>query len=333
MRSAIYYPNIDITSEYTLRAALLMWDELKVIVPWRDFKLEPKPKLLVEAWELIGGTMCPDDEQKRRAHENIRKMLEGNIVVDALYRGSLPPPERYEIYPEKLFPQTWALLTEKNVAGQQLANGDFPFQPAAGFAVMAKLTDACSGTTFARWTDTDLAYGLVADRDVETAAQTSVIPLTLSLIDTKKISTKKLIDFRRRESSEKRGNDYCKMRHKYADLVAEHVTATANVKSENELMELRRQFKDQMRSDLKDLEEGLGIKLGDALTSSAVVSSVVGVTSWIATANPAAALIVAAGSVIQKIFELVNVGRGFSASQREIMSAHPMAYIYALGRA
>jgi hypothetical protein len=177
---------------------------------------------------------------------------------------------------------------------------------------------------------------LVADRDTETAAQTVVIPLTLSLIDTNKISTQKLIEFRRRESSEKRGSDYRKMRHRYADLIAEHIAATASVKSKNELIELRRQFKDEMNSDLKDLKEALGITLEGALTSTAVVSSVVGIASWLATANPMAGLLVAAvpntGNVIQKIFELVNVGRGFSVKQREVMSAHPMAYIYALGR-
>src|SRR5262245_22360520 len=112
MRSAIYYPGINITSEDTLRAALLMWDELKVIVPHSDFHLPPKPKPLATAWELIGGTICPDNEQKRLAHQSISDMLKGDVAVSVLYRDDLPPQEVYEIYPEKLFPETWTLLED-----------------------------------------------------------------------------------------------------------------------------------------------------------------------------------------------------------------------------
>jgi hypothetical protein len=337
MRSAIYYPDIDIRSEDTLRAALLMWDELKVIVPYQDFHIAPKPKPLAAAWELVGSAICPDDEQKRRAHENISELLNSDVAVDVLYRDDLPPEEVYKIYPEKLFPETWTLLEERRVAGHRLANGDYPFREQVGLAIMAKLADACAGTTFARWTETFLAYGLVADRDPATAAQTSVVPLTLELIDTTRISTDRLIEFRKRELSEVRGNDYRKMRYKYADLVIEHINATAAVKSENELVELRRQFRVQMDTDLKDLRDALGLNLAQTITSSVVVSSVVAAGSWLALANPLTgitAMTVGSGAakVIEKVFQLFGLQRGFSAKQRQIMTEHPMAYVYALSR-
>ena len=83
MRSAIYFPGIEIGSEATIRAALLMWDELKVIVPFPAFQPKyPLRKKMAEAWELIGSTMYPDDDQKRRAHESIENLLKAGFPAD-----------------------------------------------------------------------------------------------------------------------------------------------------------------------------------------------------------------------------------------------------------
>lgn len=337
MRSAIYYPEIEITSEATMRAALLMWDELKVIVPWRGFQPDLKPPLMAEAWELIGSTMDPDDEQKKRAHESIADLLQNEVSVQVIYRDA-QADKPSEMYPQKLLPETWKLLEEKQLTGAPLANADYPFVERGYLAVMSKLADACAGQTFARWTDRFLAYGLTPDRDTQTAAQTTVVPLTLSLVDYATVPIASLIDFRRRERTERLGHDYTKMRHQYVDSIEKHIEATKDLRSENELAELRRQFEADMRTDLKDLREALGSNLTDTLTSPVVVSTLVAAGSWFATHDQTTVLAAAAAgasakTVIEKVFELFRLRRGFSTKQREIMTAHPMAYLYQLSRA
>lgn len=142
-----------------MRSALLMWDEIKVIVPWEGFKPQHDRPAMAAAWELVGGTMSPDSVQQRRAHKSIKELLEAGLSVDVLYRDDAPTQEAYEMWPQKLLPETWDLLREHRMTATPLANGDYPFEEQGGLAVMSKLADACAGTTFARWTDRFLAYG------------------------------------------------------------------------------------------------------------------------------------------------------------------------------
>ena len=58
----------------------LCWDELKVIVPFPAFQPKyPLRKKMAEAWELIGSTMYPDDDQKRRRSREYREPSQGGI--------------------------------------------------------------------------------------------------------------------------------------------------------------------------------------------------------------------------------------------------------------
>jgi hypothetical protein len=338
VRSAIYFPDIQINTEATMQAALLMWDQVKVIVPFQDFPIFYEDKDMAAGWELIGSTMTPDDAQQECAHQNIWALLQGGTSVDVLYRDNTPADEIYEMYPQKLLYKTWQMLEAAQMTSAPLANGDYPFREQAGFAIMAKLADACAGNTFARWTDRFLAYGLVADRDPEAAAQTTVIPLTLSVLDAGLISTEKLIDFRRREEKEQNGGDYTAMRHRYSDLISAHIEATKNVRSVNELVELRRQFESDVRRDFKELCDALKTNWVDAVTAPVVVTSVVAAGSWLAGHGLEALTIgtfagAGAGSVIQRVVDLFRARNGFSTKQRDILAEHPMAYLYQLSRA
>jgi hypothetical protein len=334
MRSAIYFPETQIRSAATMCSALLMLDQVKVIVPWDGFSPQYQQSTLAQAWELVGGTMHPDTVQQKRAHKNICELLESELPINAYYRADAPPEDVYELWPQKLLPQTWDLLRKRSLTSAPLASGDYPFQEQAALAIMAKLADACAGGTFARWTDRFLAYGLVADRDPTTAAHTAVVPMTLSMINAGSIPIERLIDFRQREQRERRGGDYRDMRHRYADAILKHIEATKSVESSNELQELRRQFRDDMEKDLRDLRDALGFNMTDAITSPVVVSTVVSVGSWLATKDPIVAL--AAGGIvpeaIKRVAELFKLRQGFSAKQRKVMSEHPMAYVYQLGR-
>jgi hypothetical protein len=336
MRSAIYYPYTSVRNASTIRAALLLWDELKVIVPWRDFRQQHKNPEFAAAWELVGGEMHPDRRQKLAAHERIKQMLGAEQAIKVYYGEDRPlGGAAHEVWPQKLLPETWKLLTEHHLTAGPLATGDYSLEEQVGLAIMAKLADACAGNTFARWTDRFLAYGLVVDRAPELAAQTSVIPLTLSLLDMSSIPIQSLIDFRRREKVERNGHDYTALRHRYADRIVRHIEETKDVCSENELEELRRQFADDMRRDLRELQEALRCNWIEAATSPVVVTAVVTAGSWLATRDPvatAAAALAGGGATgaIQRIAELFRYRQDFSVRQRRIMRDHPMAYLYAL---
>jgi hypothetical protein len=334
MRSAIYFPDAKIHSEKTMCAALLMWDEIKVIAPWQEYKPTYQRQSMAEAWELIGGTMRPDQAQQQKAHESITQLLESKTNIDVTYQDANRP---FEVWPS-LMPETFHLLLQKGMTSGPLANGDYPFGEPEAFAVLGKLADACAGDVFARWTDRFLSYGLVGDRDPEAALQTTVVPLTLNMLDPESIPIQSLIDFRKREQSEGRGSDYREMRHRYADSLQKHVEATKTVASENQLTELRREFEEDTRRDLKELERALGSNLLQKLTAPIVVSSIVAAGSWLAIHNLHAALAALAASgwasiAIEKATAALRWQNEFGTKQREILAKHPMAYLYQIQKA
>ena len=107
MRSAIYYPNFEVRDPSVLRTALLMWDELHVIAPFKGLLPYYPDQGFAEAWELIGRTMVPDHAQKEKAHEDLVDFARRPLPADAYYRVESPPEDFYDIYPQKLLPKTW----------------------------------------------------------------------------------------------------------------------------------------------------------------------------------------------------------------------------------
>jgi hypothetical protein len=335
MKSAIYYPDIEITNEATMRSALLLWDEVKVIVPHPDFKPQYQDKQMAEAWELIGGTMYPDDVQKQQAHSNIEELLEGPTPVDVLYRDDSPQDQYVELWPQKLLPETMQMLRERQYTSAPLANGDYPFSEPGSLVVMAKLADACAGNVFARWTDRFLAFGLIADRDSASSLQPSILPMALSTIDATRIPLQKLIEYRKRELKERDGAHYVQMRHLFADTLSKHAEDTKNVASQNQLDELRRQFQMECTYNIGVLAQALEVNSVNLVLSPVIVTSTIAVGSWFGLGHHLAALAAtgAATEVIKAVAELFRSGSSFSDKQREIMAKNPMAYLYQLSRA
>ena len=333
MRSAIHYPDTRLQSRQSMASALLLWDNLRVIVPWNGFRVEYQSPDMAEAWELIGKPLVPDEANKRQAHESIKAMVEAGVPRQIQYREDLAAGQDYEIWPQKLNHETWDLLQHSRMTTPPLANGDYPFEQEAGIAIMAKLADACAGSTFARVTDKMLAYGLIADRDEPLLAQSHVVPLTLGLIDAGSISLDRLIEFRRREERERRGGDYRALRHAYADAVQGHVARLRGVESENEREQLSFEFEDEMARCLNELQRAIGLAKAEMVLKPVVVSTVVGVGGFLA-AGPLGGLAgLAAGPALQGLADMFSAGIGFSEKQRKAMDKNPMAYMYQLSRA
>lgn len=332
MRSAIHYPDTHLQSPQAMASALLLWDKLRVIVPFDGYRIEYNNSDMAAAWELIGKPLVPDDDNKRQAHKSIEAMLEASMPRQIQYRADLQLDREYEIWPQKLHHETWRLLHEHRMTSGPVANGDYPFDHEAGITIMSKLADACAGTTFARVTDKMLAYGLIGDRDEPVLAQSHVVPLTLELIDANSISLEKLIDFRRREAQERRGGDYSALRHAYADAVQGHVAKLRNVQSVNHRDQLNDEFQDEMARYLNELKRAIGLVKAEMVLKPVVVSAVVGAGGFLA-AGPLGGLAgLAAGPALQGLADMFSAGIGFNEKQRKAMDKNPMAYMYQLSR-
>src|SRR5215813_11550068 len=113
MRSALYYPHTSVESVDLVKSALLLWDRLEFIVPWENFKAQYDNPLVERAMELIGAPRYPNDAEKREAHVHIEDLATRPLPPDFfLSTQGISEFDAYEIYPQKLLPETWALLRD-----------------------------------------------------------------------------------------------------------------------------------------------------------------------------------------------------------------------------
>lgn len=344
MRSAIYYPRTQVRSVPLMKSSLLLWDELHTIVPTPNYAVSYDSQIdLARAWELIGKSFAPSEAQKLRAHEAIETTLTAGALPPNLYLvGEVDQPkDPYEVWPQKFAMHTWDLLMQHKLAGVPLPNGDYPFTQEGGLLVMAKLADACAGKQFARVTDRLMAYGMIGTGGGPSASEAEVVPVTLDLIDATSLPIEKLIAFREREKAERRGSDYTKLRHAYADRVQAQVAALREEPDPFQRQELERQFRNDMAQDLKDLRDALSGNRLDLVMKPVIVASVVGAGALATGLAPATAAILAGSAVIganlgdvaKNVADFFNSGFNFNKQQRETMAKHPMAYMYALSSA
>ena len=297
---------------------------------------------MAAAWELIGAPLVPSASQKARAHTAIETTLQAGLPPNMYEVGRVDQPaDPYEIWPQKFSTATWDLMRHHRLTDLPLPNGDYPFTQEGGLLVMAKLADACAGTQFARVTDRLMAYGLIGTGDKRPGNEAEVVPITLDLIDASSIPLENLIKLRQREQSERRGTDYTKLRHMYADMVQAQVAALGAAYDQVERDELNRQFRFRMDADLKDLRQALGGNKINLVLKPVVVAALVTAGSlWTGAVDIPAALaagaVAAVGSGLpdgaKTIADFFSARLNFDHKQRETMAKHPMAYMYALSK-
>jgi hypothetical protein len=322
-----------------MQSSLLLWDQLHTIVPDPNYAFHYDSETdMAAAWELIGARLCPSDLQ--RAHTAIERTLESGVPTDLQYVAQVDrPADPYEVWPQKFSAETWSLLQAYRMTALPLPNGDYPFTEEGGLLVMAKLADACAGETFARVTDRLMAYGLIGSGETGAPSEGEVVHITLDLIDASSIPLKDLIAFRQREQRERRGHDFTRMRHTYADSVQAHISKLATVADEFERNELNRQFRARMDADLKTLQDELGansvglvlkpVVVAAVATAGALMTGIAGLPTALAI-GAAAALGSNVTDVAKAVADFVKEGFKFDQDQRKVMVDHPMAYMYAL---
>ena len=277
MRSALYYPHTSIDDERLVKTALLLWDELEFIVPYAGFQPEYDNREIRRAMEMIGAPHEPSDEEKRQTHEHVEELIERRLPPPFYYSPQAANrDDSYEVYPQKLLPETWRMLHSSKLSGALLPNADYPMSEPAGLTVMSILADSCAGTTRARVTDRGAAYATLAgilgsDSGDPAADRKSVgqhlVPLTLEVIDLHSINLSKLIAFREKEAKQT-GRAIRDLRHRYTDSLETYAKRLATEKgTARDAEEIKRQFADDMKIDVGNLRQELGFARRDALFS------------------------------------------------------------------
>jgi hypothetical protein len=342
MRTALYYPHTEIQSEALLRSALLTWDTLEFIAPYRGFRPHYQDRHMAEAMELIGTPRAPSDADRREVHELLADLVERGVPEPLRYNGGNNREADYEVWPQKLLNETWQLLREHEVIGDLLADDDYPATQGGGLTIMSMLADVMAGETRARVTDRGLAYATLANvanyegPDPQQAVDVAqVVPLTFKTMALEHVSLERLIAFRKRETGAN-GHSYRALRHHYLESLEAHVAEAAMHRvGSKDRTELDRIFEEEMDDDLRDLKDELGIAKQDAFLSKDTIAFVLAV-GGLAVAGLAAAhfpipeAFTMAGAPAT-VGGLLGVGSKFGAKRRDVLRKHPMAYLYQIG--
>jgi len=325
-----------------------MWDHLEFIVPFPKFKGRYSDPLVAEAIEVIGKNRCPNEEEKRDAHERIEELITRPQLPEVfLYEGTDP----YEVYPQKFLPETWELLLESKHAGELLPNADYPVSNQLGLTIMAILADCVAGETRSRVTDRGQSYASLAgllvtnedslrerlvDSDLRThVGEDSIISLRLTQPDIDNLSLEQLITFRKKEALEN-GHTLRKLRHNYVERLENQVKEmTSNAKlTLSDLEELERQYFQASLDDFVALKKELGFEFGENVTKTVVITALAGAGTLAATFYPSIAPIVkgvvkASGAPIT-IGGAISTRNKYNKARAEILRKHPMALLYEL---
>jgi hypothetical protein len=342
MRSALYYPHTTVDSEEIIKTALLLWDRLEYIVPWPDFEVQYATPSVARAMELIGSEHPPGEDEKRAAHSRLQDLVSGKLPKQFYFKTKRnQPSEPYEMYPQKLSPDSWELLQQAQLSGKLLPNSDYPLSEFGGLMVMSILADCCAGTTRSRVTDQGDAYATITGTlgNDPTAAEVSkadshgqLVPISLTILDTSPIPIDSLIRLREREEKES-GHTLRDLRHRYVDGLETYVTRLAKEKSTKaDANEIQRQFADDMKADLKDLRAELGFVSKDAVLSKeffATVLTVAGTAaSWLfGVPLPIEQVVTATGAPVA-IGGLLGVRNKYLKERQAVLKKHPMSYLF-----
>jgi hypothetical protein len=170
MRSALYYPHTEIRSESLMKSSLMLWDRVHVIVPFDHYEPHYDSPTSQKCFELIGKCHHPTQDEKRRAHDLVEDFATRRLPDSFSYISVQSPNEIYEVYPQKLLPETWDILQTAHLAGAPLENADYPTAGPTGLSLMSLLADCCAGDTLARITDRSAAYASLSGLLTESAS-------------------------------------------------------------------------------------------------------------------------------------------------------------------
>jgi hypothetical protein len=191
-------------------------------------------------------------------------------------------------------------------------------------------------------TDRNDAYGWLAEMHAKalgsryvTGLDTSqvapahdrLVALSIEVLDGRQIPLRKLVDLRKRELRGG-GAGYSAMRRRYLNALDSHLDRIGKeAKSESDVRELNRQFKEDLKQDVADLKAELGVVSSKALLSKEVALSALILAGTLI--SPIAGLTTLAAQVGGVgIIPLMKAAVEYRASRRDVLRKHTMSWLF-----
>ena len=99
MDRALYFPYTTPRDQSLLKEALILWDKLEFIVPWRHFDHNTDDEEILRALEVVGQQITPSEAAKERCHVRLKQLIGDGLPGKYLFRPDVNPEP---IYAEKL---------------------------------------------------------------------------------------------------------------------------------------------------------------------------------------------------------------------------------------
>ena len=340
MRSALYYPHTEIRSERLLKSSLMLWDRVHVIVPFDDYKPGYDSAEFQKCFDLIGRCHYPSSDEKKRTHELIEDFATRPLPDSFSYFSVKSPNETYEVYPQKLLPESWDVLQRAGLAGAPLANADYPTAGHTGLSLMSLLADCCAGDTLARVTDQSAAYATLSGLLTDSASvgfglakeREVLLALTLKTVDADSIPLSKWIKLREREVGAADGYQVRDLRHRFVEHLEVQAKSIATARSGAERQEIEIQLEEDIQDDYRALREALKLEAWQSFPTKEIMVSALGGAAAIGALflNSVVPMpdVVSSTGAIASIGGVLASKSKYVKARRKVLQDHPISYLY-----
>ena len=328
MQSALYYPFTDPKRESFLKTALFLWDSVDFILPYNEFHHYGITSDSEEALELIGKNYIPTEEDKKKAHEELKDICNGSLPSKLNFELE-NPEQAYEFYPQKLLHETWEMLADSKLAKVVSDTGEVHHAstgPLFGYYMMSILAVCCSQGRKRLVTDENDPYRTLANILIDSDSQVQnmqenwherLITLSLDGPDFANISLKKLVNIRKKE--DKLLQDLRQIFLKTVDETASDICSHAN--NPNTVRDLCDGFRNTMEKDLKELKRALGRSGASMILSKEFGFSVLAATTAVVL-EPISGAIGTIGGLTKGLMD-------YQDRRRKILREHPSSWLFA----
>jgi hypothetical protein len=292
------------------------------------------------AYELICRPIKLDDEVKSEIHGILAQTVKSHIPTFYLYDEILDDQlGKKRPYPDEFLSEyTAEVLIELGMAVKR--EGKVFVGLKSLFLLAALLGDVAAGRMKQRLTDDLKLYKglcqlLGADQPSEApqCPHDLVLSLAIKTADLSGITLEQLVEFRRREYAEQRGDDLRQLRHKFSD----HLTSLAKTLSDPayksiDHKEICLQAEEELKHDLREIGRELRVKEVQLVLSKEIFATALISIGSIATPLPVSVEVGAVVSAIGGIAAIYVARSKFFEARRDLLKNHPMAYLYEFDR-
>ena len=207
MDKALYYPFTGPESGKFIKEALLLWESVEFIVPWKGYKQRVSTKEEEEAIELVGKNYVPTEDDQNAAHQELEDFCTGPNASNSAFQLE-NPNVNYEFYPQKLLSETWEMLSQSKMADVSRSGGEISRAATGrmlGYYMMSVLATCCSHGRKRLVTDSADPYKALANVIVEKGTpqdqwHSRVLAIPLPGMDLTSVTIADLLALRKNES-------------------------------------------------------------------------------------------------------------------------------------